>query len=450
MLELSVPIKLILSFLIGAFIGLEREAQDYPKNKKVLESSHHWIGVRTFALITLLGTFAGILFNLYLIVSVIVTVSFMLLLITYYIFSSISSKDMGITTEIAVIFGYLIGMIIGLGALSLEIILAFSIVLVLILSRKEDIKKIILGIRREEFLAFTSYAILALVILPFLPNTDYSISDIPNVNQIVDRFNWNLGEIATTGLFNPFKLWSIVALITGIDMAGYILERTVGQKRGRIIASLVGGFISSTATTQALAVESKSTKNIYPLLAGALFANAVSFVPIVFIVGALNVELLLRILPILIILFVGCMGFGIYFLTRKSVKLKSKKQKEVPVHESQIFSLGPAIKFAGIYLVIRIASEIGLIMFGQAGFFVTSGIGALTGIDAVTINIANLAGNTIVFQTALIAFLIVNAVNLGAKSFYSFATGSREFAIKFSISVLLVTIASFVSLLFVL
>ena len=94
-------------------------------------------------------------------------------------------------------------------------------------------------------------------------------------------------------------------------------------------------------------------------------------------------------------------------------------------------------------------SKITLSLYGSSGFFVATGFGALIGLDAVMINTATLAGGTISYQTAGLAFILANAVNLFGKSFYSFLMGKKEFAVKFFISMLLIVISSLLGIMFI-
>jgi uncharacterized membrane protein (DUF4010 family) len=90
-----------------------------------------------------------------------------------------------------------------------------------------------------------------------------------------------------------------------------------------------------------------------------------------------------------------------------------------------------------------------LAIFGESGFLTTSAIASLTGVDAVTINIAELAGSIISYKLAVMTLILVNAINLISKSVFSFLQGSREFAMKFSFGVAIMILSSMIGLLFV-
>jgi uncharacterized membrane protein (DUF4010 family) len=437
----DIPFRLLISLVIGAVVGLERETHHKSTDKRKVS-----IGLRSFSLISTLGTMAGFLYVGNLPLFIFISTSFGLLVVAYYIVQSMLTKDIGITTEIGMIFTFLMGILIGTDIFPMQLILAIVVVLVMVLSRKEEIQNIIMGIDREEIHAFVSYALIALVILPFLPNTPVSLANVPGAVSFFKAYGIDMQRFASFELINPFRLWFIVALITGIDMAGYALERMIGKKHGRLVASIVGGFISSTSTTQSLALESKSGRGINKLVAAALFANLTSFLQVFFLLAPLNGEFLVRSTLTLGSMIVTALGLGLFFFTRHERPEKVKHTEKKLIKESEIFALGPALRFAVIFILIRLFSKIALSIFGSTGLYITSIIASFTGIDAVLITVAELAGKTVSFQTALITLILVNATNLLSKSFFSYLQGSKAFALRFFLSVLAIILASSIGL----
>lgn len=439
-------LKLLLSLGIGGLIGLEREAHHNPLKKKNDESLHS-VGIRTFALITALGTLAGLLMDTYFPFFLLLSGSIFVLIVTYYILQSMHSKDNGFTTELSMFFSYLIGVFLAGDFLPLQIIFAIAVMLIVVLSRKEDIKNILYKINREEIYAFTSFALVTLVILPFLPNSPLSISDAPQFETFLSSYGIKLGAFAKIELFNPFRFWLIVVLITGIDMAGYLLTRLIGPNRGVVISSLVGGLVSSTAATLALANQSKTQKNINRLTGAAILATCTSILPIFALIASVNAPFLVSITPTLIVIVLSSLAVGSFFIYsgRKDDK-KSKKLTQKIKTESEIFSIGPALKFGMLFIIVSIVTKISLLLFGQTGFLVSSAIAGFTGIDAATLNISELAGESIPVKLAIFTFVIVNAVNLGAKVFYSYVQGAKKFAVKLGVGMFIVVLCSLIGL----
>jgi uncharacterized membrane protein (DUF4010 family) len=378
----------------------------------------------------------------------IIAVVFFTVLIVYYAISSYTTKDMGMTSEMGIIFTFIIGLLPMLNIIPLQLIVALFVVVVLILSIKAKTKQIMAGISASEVESFISYAIIALVVLPFLPNIGYKLADIPALASILENLGVSLGQFATLELINPYKIWIVVALITGIDVFGYVLGRLIGDKGGFTLASCVGGFISSTSTTQSLAQKSKKTGISNYLVGAAILANMASFLQIFLLVGPLNGKWLASLLPSLLLMIITAAFLAIFFLKTKEPAGQNQQAQEES-KKGKIFSLAPALKFAGILIAVKLVTKICLILFGKSGFVISSLIASFAGIDAIVVNLAEMAGNTITLKFAVITFLLVSATNLASKSMYSFFQGNRKFAVKFFSSMLLITVLSFVGLLFI-
>ncbi len=448
-MELTMPLKLLVSLLIGGAIGLEREIHE--KHDEELKKENEiadiaFIGIHTLSLTTALGTIAGLVYHDHFSIFLIITIAFGILLAIHYTVSCILTRDIGITTEIATVYSYLIGIAIGVELFPITLILGITVFLMLLLSSKNTIKNAVNNIRRRELQALISYAIISLVILPSLPNEAFTVGSIPYFSEMLTYFRINSANWKDLEIINPFTTWLVVAIFTGVDVLGYILERTLGQGRGMAISSMVGGFVSSTATTQTLAVQSKKSKAVNQLTAYALMATFASFFSVSLLLLPINPRFFIGILPTLFILIVG-FGIASYVFLRFN---KKKNAEEFKKDESNhIFSLKPALIFALLYVSIKLISKISLQLFGEGGFIATSAIAAFSGIDAVSINIAQLAGGTINMQLAVLTFIIVNAVNLIAKTALIFFQGSRELAIKYGVTIAIIIAASFAGLLFI-
>lgn len=445
MLETYGP-NLLLSLLLGAAIGLERQS-----SKKEISGEEADAGIRTFSLVGLLGCLSAIFYvNNLPLVFVLMTAAFVILLCSHYVMASTIAKDFGFTTEISFILTFLIGIALGTNLLPLQLIVAIGVVIIVVLSLKSRSQKLLSEVSRREVESFISFAILGLVILPFLTNTTYRVADFPDLVSILEGMNIDVARFENLELINPQRLWFIVVLITGIDVLGYILSKFIGKERGVTFTSFVGGFISSTVTTQSLAQKSKTAADENYLVGAAVLANLASFFQIFLLVGPLNRSWLVAILPTLIIMILTAGIISFYFLRmrKNSDKIEEEKGSD-DSSDKEIFSIIPALKFAVLLSFVKIITNLCLILFGKAGFVLSSMIASFAGIDAILINLAGMAGNSITFGFALFTFVLVNATNLFAKSFYCYLQGSKTFTLKFLISVLIIIGTSFLGFLFI-
>jgi len=431
--------SLFFALVFGATVGLERESNN--------PNDPHVGGIRTFSLIALTGALAGIFYqHRYESLAFIIVIGFFLLLISYYVTESVHTKDFGITSELSAIATFLLGLMVMLSIIPLQIIVAIFVVVVFILSLKSRTNQLVAGLTRQEVQSFISYMIIALVALPVLPDYSYTLSDLPLLSDILQGLNVELGQFDNLDLINPKNIWMIVVLITGIDVFGYILGRIVGNKNGFALTSFMAGFVSSTSATQSLAQRSNNTPFVNHLVGAAILANLASFLQIFLLVGPLNARWLVAIAPSILIMIVtaGILSF-IFFKKKEPQEAKDAQSKKV----TAIFSLLPALKFAGLLIVIKIVTKISLILFGQSGFIISSVIASFAGLDAIIVNLADMAGNTITFEFAFLTLLMVNATNLLSKSFYSFLQGNRSFAWKFLVSALIIAASAASWLLFI-
>jgi uncharacterized membrane protein (DUF4010 family) len=431
--------KLILSLIMGATIGLERESSN--------QGTSGIGGIRTFSLIALTGSLAAIFYTEgYPYLSILVVAAFFVLIATYYVVVSASTKDLGMTSELSAVITFIIGMLVVLEIIPLQVTVAVFVMLIFILSIKAKTTQFVAGVSRHELQSFISYAIIALVVLPVLPNESYKLDDIPVLPALLSGLNVDIGKFSELDLINPQRIWLIVVLITGIDVFGYILGRIVGNKSGFALTSFIAGFVSSTSATQSLAQRSKQAKYINHLIGAAVLANLASFLQIFLLVGPLNPKWLVSIVPAIFIMVATAGIIAFYFLKIKEPDDDDKLEDTKP---KKIFSLMPALKFAGLLIAVKIITKICLILFGQSGFIISSVIASFAGIDAILVNLADMAGSSITFEFAFLTFILVNATNLLSKTIYSFLLGDKRFAIRFMFSAMAIIGASALWLLFI-
>lgn len=416
-------IDLLIALLMGAAIGLERQSSN--------NGSHTLAGggLRTFSLVALLGGISGIFYNQGMAwVFGVISLAFFALLVSHYALSVAKTRDFGMTTEIAFILTFTLAICLTTKILPSQAVIALGVLLILILSIKEKTKNLATGVNRGEIDSFISFAIIALVVLPFLPNQDYGIQQISGLKEFLEGAGLNLGPILDLDFLNPRKIWFVVVLITGIELFGYILSKIFGKKRGFALTSFIGGFISSTSTTQTLAVKSKAEGAVNQLVSMAVLANMASFFQIFLLIAPINSKWLIGLLPTLGII-ITTSGLCALYLWRLDKNIPNGQIETE--NDKEIFSLLPALKFALLIASVKIVTSLSLAYFGQSGFLASSIIASFAGIDAILINLASMTGAQISFSFGILTFILVTATNLVSKSVYAFIMGGRKFALRF-------------------
>jgi uncharacterized membrane protein (DUF4010 family) len=446
-MELSIFVQCLLALLLGAVIGFERESYEHEVDRTATVGRGS-LGVRTYALVALLGAISTIVTPIHFGLFLLIAVTFVGFLVSYYIFGSITNKDHGLTTELAILFAFLIGAMIGIPNIPIQLTIALTVILAFIMSTKKQVKTFIKSIKEHEVDGFIAYAIIALVILPFLPKEALTLGQIPYVSSILDAYGIELPtKFQNLQIINPHSLWRVVAIITGVEILGYFLQKAIGQKKGWLLTSIAGGFVSSTATTQSLALQSKRLADSSGLVGAAIVANVSSFFQLFVLIASINPSLLVEITPFALLLILSGIA-SIIFFTHKSTKEANKdiiKTKRA-LEENKLFALRPALKFALIFVLIKFMAGVMLVLVGDTGYIVANILGAVTGLDAVIFGVSEIAGSSISMSLAVVTLASANTVNLVTKAIFSYTHGSRDFATKISKAFVFIILSSFIGL----
>lgn len=131
---------------------------------------------------------------------------------------------MGVTSEYAAILTYFIGVMSMKGEYIFAVIL--TVFIMIILSSKEFLSEILKRISREELGTTLKFAVIALVILPLLPDAKYSFLDIAHWILGNKSLEWSDG-ILTMKFFNPYSIWFFVVIMAGVEYIAYILAKVM-------------------------------------------------------------------------------------------------------------------------------------------------------------------------------------------------------------------------------
>ncbi|REK10261.1 MAG: DUF4010 domain-containing protein [Planctomycetota bacterium] len=209
-----------MSLGLGLLVGLQRE-----------HAESQIAGIRTFALVTLLGTIMAMLSEPYggwPVAAGAVGVA-VLLFVANLAKIGRGLSEPGLTTEVAALVMYGVGAYLVLGHAGVAVLVG-GIVAVL-LQLKRPMHAFVSGMGATDIRVIMQFIVLALVILPVLPNENYGPFDA----------------------LNPHEIWLMVVLIVGLNIAGYVIYKFVGTTSGTVLGGLLGGLVSSTATTVSFA-----------------------------------------------------------------------------------------------------------------------------------------------------------------------------------------------------
>jgi uncharacterized membrane protein (DUF4010 family) len=321
---------------IGLLLGVERERR---KGEGLDRAA---AGVRTFALVTFLGSLSTVIP----VPGLPILVGAFVGLIAVVSYARTSSMDPGTTTEIALMVAYLFGMLTQ-SALSLAASLA--VVITIVLASRDRLHRFVTDILTEdEFRDALLLAAVALVVLPLVPDVG----------------------IGPFHAFNPFTTWRFVVIVMLANAAGYIAQRILGAGVGLPIAGFFGGFVSSTATIAAMGSRAKGDRMVRSAVAGAVLSNIATILQLGAVVGSTSPATLLAIAPSLAL---GGMVAAIYGAALAAFARDSTPQPRLVLGKP--FEFRTALVLGAMVSAIMFGSTVLLNLFGETGAMLASGFG---------------------------------------------------------------------------
>ncbi|MDJ0948178.1 MAG: MgtC/SapB family protein [Alphaproteobacteria bacterium] len=351
-----------LALAIGLLFGIERGWHSRKEHGGLRIA-----GVRTFALMGLLGGVLGALsLEIGDLLLALAFVAFATLVITAHVLRTRGQDrpDFGITTEVASLLAFVLGMIAVRG--DMAVAAAGAVVATGLLVLKPALHGWVKQLKRLELTAGIELLIISVVLLPLLPNKGYGPGAV----------------------LNPYALWWIVVLVAGLSFIGYVAIRVAGARLGTFYAALFGGLASSTAVAVAFARMGKESPSLRPLLAaGVVMAAATMFPRTLILAGALNWSVLPELAwPLGAMTVAGYVAALILYRPVGDARRGAELQ-ELP----NPLELPMALKFGAFLAVIVLLSYLARQWLGDEGLYLLAALSGLTDVDAVTVSMARMA-----------------------------------------------------------
>ncbi|OZA23174.1 MAG: magnesium transporter MgtC [Hydrogenophilales bacterium 17-64-11] len=391
--ELASLPRYVVALAIGLLMGLERERNPAAK-----------AGLRTFALTALLGVLtahlAEALGGPWLIAAGLLLVGAMMIA-AYLRSPQQADGDPGTTTVAALMLCYGLGVLVWHGEIQLAVMLGIAATMLLYF--KPELRGISQHMSRRDLLSMLQFAVLALIILPLLPNRNYG----------------------PYGALNPYQIWWMVVLIAGVGLAGYAALRLVGQQRGAAMLGLLGGLVSSTATTLAFSRHARASSAMMPVAVIVIvLANLVVLVRLGVLAAVLAPAVLPQLLPVLIGgLLTG--GLGAAYGVRRL-----QPQGELPpLAMANPTELRTALGFGLMYAVVLLAAAWLSDWLGTRGLYAVALVSGLTDVDAITLSSLRLHNlDTLPAEGVVNVVTLAVLANLAFKSALTLTIGGWQMA----------------------
>ncbi|MFZ5981900.1 MAG: MgtC/SapB family protein, partial [Candidatus Zixiibacteriota bacterium] len=289
--------------------------------------------------------------------------------------AKLKEGHVGWTSEVAAFLTFVTGALCLLADIWLP--LALGIVGTFLLSEKSMIEKYVERLDKAEFLAVLKFLIVTLIILPVLPDEEY-----------------------TQFKLNPRSIWQIVVLVSTIGFAGYFLAKKFGNRVGLWLSGILGGIVSSTAvsiTTGRIAQNTPAqSKNA---LQASILASSMMYLRILVLIWFINQSVALHLWPqLLVLMTVGiCLSLGI-----KSGDKSSKAPAVKAPHNP--FEIKPALIFASLFVILTVATIFIKQIYGHTGLVVLAAATGVTDIDPFILSLVN---QSVDFQSIVVTSILV-------------------------------------------
>ncbi len=414
-LNLTLAQSLGLSLVLGFVIGLQREMSYFYRKGDAM-----FTGARSFAIISLLGFFASYLKDQYMALSVTLFVLFGILLISSYVIRALRREKSGTTTEFAAIATFIVG---GLTQEQMYVFATFTTVLLIaILELRTRVSRFKDKVKKKEVQSMLLFLLITFVVLPILPS------------KPIDPY----------GIINPYTIWLMVVLISGLSFIGYICARLVGASRGMLMAGFFGGFFSSTATTISFSKKvDREGKTAKQLAAAIAIACTTMYFRVVILTAVIDMDIARQLAVPYTLATIGGYIY-IYYLYSNAKKVKI----DVDLVFKNPLEMKEALKFGLLFGLVFGATSILQDWAGNYGTYISSLFSGLTDVDAITLSLSQLYSDEgLALHAAVIGIVIATFANSLTKLGISFVTGNailgRYMSVAFAIplAIIIVTLA---------
>ena len=283
----------------------------------------------------------------------------------------------GITTDVAMLLMFAVGAFLVVGEIPVAVAIGGSVAV--LLQFKPELHRIAQRLGDEDLRAIMQFVLITCIILPVLPNQNYG----------PDSFVQLATPVKQLDVLNPREIWLMVVLIVGLSLGGYIIYKYFGRNAGILLGGLLGGAVSSTATTVSYA---RGTRND-PLAARTasiviMIASTVMCVRILLAVAVVSSWTFLQtILAPMGILMVLTMlpAMAMWYRVRREPSQMPKQENPTQLKSAVVFGL--------LYAAVLMALALAQYFWHGRGLYAVAFFSGLTEMDAITLSTARLAAS---------------------------------------------------------
>ncbi|MDP1797302.1 MAG: DUF4010 domain-containing protein [Planctomycetaceae bacterium] len=390
-----------IALLLGLLVGLQRE-----RRNQILA------GLRTFPLITVLGTLSAVIDTERQAHGWIIAAGF-LAVAAATIASNLlqirgTAPDYGMTTVIAILVMYTVGAYLPNGHRMVAVAIGGGVAV--LLEFKPELHGFVGRLGDVDLRAIMKFVLITCVVLPVLPNRTY---DVPIPLDIL----------------NPFEIWLMIVLMVGISLGGYLAYKFFGRNTGILLGGLLGGLVSSTATTASFARHTRRVPESTRVAALViLIATAVVYGRVLLEIGVVAPTLFTQMALPIVIPMVSCL------LTALIIWIKVRSSSDEMPEQTNPAELKSAIIFGFVYAAVLMMLAAARTWFGSQSLYAVAILSGMTDMDAITLSTARMAaspeGTGIPVSQAWRLIVVASSANLVFKAALASTLGHRMLATR--------------------
>lgn len=381
---------------LGLLVGLQRE-----------RSETRLAGFRTFPIITVFGTVCAMLAESY--GGWVIAAGFVALAVMVFSGNMARMKlgevDPGLTTEVSILLMFGVGAYLVKGLTPVAVAIGGGVAVLLYL--KPQLHALAARIGEADFKAIMQFVLITLVILPVLPNHAYGPYEV----------------------LNPHRIWLFVVFIVAISLAGYVAYKFLSQGAGAVVSGVLGGLISSTATTVSCARRTRAVANSENLaMFVILVASTILYLRVLLILAALVSPAMRVIAPPLAVML------GVLTVLCVVLWIKERHDPVQMPEQTNPTELKPAIMFGLLFSVVLLATAAGKAHFGQDGLYVVAVLSGFTDVDAISLSTAQMIKDSrLDADTGWRLILLASLSNLFFKGLTVAVLGTRRLLARIAV-----------------
>lgn len=348
--------ELGLALLLGLLVGLQRE-----------HAAIGMAGMRTFPLITVLGTVSALLataFGGWVVAAGLLAVAAVLLFAAVVKTRQNGPGDSGTTTYVAGMLMFAVGGLLVVAPLEVGVAVGGGVAL--LLQYKPELHGFVRRLGDQDVRAIMQFVLITCIILPVVPDQTF-------------------GPLS---VFNPRQTWLMVVLIVGMSLGGYIAYKFLGRDAGILLGGLLGGVVSSTATTVSYARSARAVpETCQAAVIVIAIASTVAFVRVVIAVAVVAPGFVPTAAPPVAILMVLALvpALVLWFRARRETGQLPEQENPTQLKSAMVFGL----MYALVLFALAVAKE----HFGGQGLYFVAALSGLTDMDAITLSTARMVGD---------------------------------------------------------